>query len=117
MSKNVLEYRGRQIDLVALRLVAKQGHLIDIAATNQFTIVNTDDHPEPVVVANGRGRYDVLAGSISSSCKRIRLISTVVLKKAQVVVPSPTQLTDGFTRLQERYRTHPEQSRSRAQGF
>ena len=82
MGNHIFLYHDRRLDAELLKLVSKQGILVNVDS-KQLTTVARFDHSELVVVATGKDSYDVLLGSYREGIQKARLISKVVLKKAE----------------------------------
>ena len=116
MDTKHIDYQSWRLDVTLLKRVASQGTIINVNGAALTTKANID-HTELVVVAAGKDRYDVLLGSWREGNQKARLVSKVVLKKADVSQPAvganmgfqtrpnneAGMSSDSFNRLRERY--------------
>jgi len=113
-----ISYHERELDLNILRRLAPQGKSIKVAP-NQLNLHHVDDHDELIVVATGEHSYDVLTGKPGVGVQAARLLSKIVLKKAQTNTAAPAESErvpfqhEDFQRLQNHFRPQPNRYRQR----
>lgn len=88
----ILTVHNRRLDLAQLVRVATQARQIKVKPA-QLILTHMDDTPMLIVVAAENDRYEVLAGRPQRDVQEMpaKLMSTILLKKAQVVEPEPSR--------------------------
>lgn len=85
MSKTIIEYNARRLDVEQLKKVATQGIKIQVDSTALHNPHPAIENTTLVVAASGKDRYDVLLGSWKDGANTAILLSKPIIKKAEVL--------------------------------